>query len=110
VYRVLVNALHSSRRRRWWGEVPSAEVPDTAGVDDPAERVAVRADVRAALDTLSPQHREVLVLRFFADLSEHQTAEALGVPRGTVKSRAARALAALERQLAFSDANGQEGT
>jgi RNA polymerase sigma-70 factor (sigma-E family) len=107
VYRTLVNTLHSSRRRRWWGEVPSAVVPDVV-VSDAADRIAVRADVRAALDALSPAHREVLVLRYYADLSERQVGEALGVPVGTVKSRAARGLAALEEHLAFSGTNGQE--
>jgi len=51
--------------------------------------------VRRALATLSAEHREVLVLRYFADLGERQTAEVLGVAPGTVKSRTARALAAL---------------
>jgi RNA polymerase sigma factor (sigma-70 family) len=89
------------------GEVPSAVVPDVV-VSDAADRIAVRADVRAALDALSPAHREVLVLRYYADLSERQVGEALGVPVGTVKSRAARGLAALEEHLAFSGTNGQE--
>ena len=44
---------------------------------------------------MSPAHREVLVLRYYADLSERETAAALGVAVGTVKSRTARALAAL---------------
>ena len=51
---------------------------------------------RVALDTalaeLSQEQRSVLVLRYFADLSEGQVATALGVPVGTVKSRAARGL------------------
>jgi RNA polymerase sigma factor (sigma-70 family) len=51
--------------------------------------------VRQALLGLSRDHREVLVLRFYADLSERQVAEVLRVPAGTVKSRTARALAAL---------------
>jgi RNA polymerase sigma-70 factor (sigma-E family) len=109
VYTVLVNTWHSSRKRRWWGEAPSSVVPDSP-VADSADAVAVRADVRAALDQLTPQHREVLVLRFFADLSERQVAEALGVPIGTVKSRAARALASLEEHLTVSDTTGQEGS
>ena len=51
--------------------------------------------VRRALATLTKEHREVLVLRFYADLSERETADVLGVPAGTVKSRTARALLAL---------------
>ncbi len=44
---------------------------------------------------MSLEHRQVLVLRYFADLSERDTAAALDLPAGTVKSRTARALAAL---------------
>lgn len=44
---------------------------------------------------MSRVHREVPVLRFYADLSERETADALGVPPGTVKSRPSRALAIL---------------
>jgi RNA polymerase sigma factor (sigma-70 family) len=52
-------------------------------------------EVGQALGSLSPQFREVLVLRYFLQLSEEETAEALGVRVGTVKSRSARARAAL---------------
>jgi RNA polymerase sigma factor (sigma-70 family) len=58
-----------------------------------AERAVIGASVLSALARLSQEHREVLVLRFFADLSERQTSEALGIPAGTVKSRVSRALA-----------------
>jgi DNA-directed RNA polymerase specialized sigma24 family protein len=44
---------------------------------------------------MTAEHREVLVLRYYADLSERQTADALGIAPGTAKSRTARALAAL---------------
>ena len=46
-----------------------------------------------------PRQREALVLRYFADLPEYETALAMGVSRGTVKSTTARALAALGRML-----------
>lgn len=92
VYRVLVNAFRDARARRWHGELPTAELPDgpVEGAD-PTTGLAVRR----ALAAMSVQHREVLVLRYYADLSERETSEALGVPPGTVKSRTARALAAL---------------
>lgn len=92
VHRVLVNVLRDSRSRRWNGELASAALPERPERDlDHAEGLVVRR----ALADLRPAHREALVLRFFADLSEAQSAEALGVPPGTVKSRTARALAAL---------------
>lgn len=96
VYRVLVNCLHSERKRRWSGEIPTADLPDSRhGSDDLAEQAASRTTMQEALTHLSSHHRTVLVLRFFSDLSERQTAQVLGVPPGTVKSRVSRALAAL---------------
>ena len=59
---------------------------------DGLDHAETRAAIERALGQLSPEHRAVLTLRFVADLSEHQTAEALGVPVGTVKSRTARAI------------------
>jgi len=92
VYRMLVNAFRDSRARRHVGEVPAETLPeaDVADVD-----LAAGLAVRRALATLSREHREVLVLRFFADLTEGDTATGLDVPLGTVKSRTARALQAL---------------
>ena len=91
VYRILVNALRDARARRWHGEVPTDVLPETAVESDLATGLAVRR----ALAAMSREHREVLVLRFYADLSERDTADALGLPAGTVKSRTARALRAL---------------
>jgi RNA polymerase sigma-70 factor (sigma-E family) len=70
---------------------PSAEASMLVG----EER---RATV-AALRRLPPRQREALVLRYFADLPEQETAQAMGISRGTVKSTTARALAALGRML-----------
>jgi len=57
----------------------------------------VRGDaLRTALLRLTLEQRQVLVLRYYADLTEAQIAAALGVAMGTVKSRAARGLATLE--------------
>jgi RNA polymerase sigma factor (sigma-70 family) len=58
-----------------------------------------RRQVLAALATLSSRRREVLVLRYWLGLSEREIAEVLGVSAGTVKSTAARAIAALARKL-----------
>ena len=91
VYRVLVNTLRDARARRWLGEMPTDELPDEGHETDQLTGL----DVRRALRSMSQDHREVLVMRYFADLSEAATAQALDIPLGTVKSRAARALAAL---------------
>ena len=95
VYRMLVNALATSRRRRWWGERPSEHGLDAAVSDRTCEVDARDAIVRA-LASLPREQQMVLVLRFVADLSERATAEALGLAAGTVKSRTSRALAALD--------------
>jgi RNA polymerase sigma-70 factor (sigma-E family) len=70
---------------------PSAEASMLVGEE---RRAAV-----AALRRLPPRQREALVLRYFADLPERETAEAMGISRGTVKSTTARGLAALGRIL-----------
>jgi RNA polymerase sigma factor (sigma-70 family) len=53
----------------------------------------------AALRSLSPRHREALVLRYWLDLTEAEMAEAMGVSRGTVKSHVSRGLDALAAEL-----------
>jgi RNA polymerase sigma-70 factor (ECF subfamily) len=58
-----------------------------------------RSELLAALATLRDDDREVLGARFFLDLSEAETAETLGIPRGTVKSRTSRALGRLREAL-----------
>lgn len=97
VYRVLTNCHIDSRRRRWWGERPSAEPRERADPTDATANVDVVDAVQRALGSLSSANRVVVVLRVFAQLSEQQTAEVLGVARGTVKSRLSRALVQLSR-------------
>ena len=48
-------------------------------------------DLHAALERLSPEHREVLVLREFEQMSYEEMALVVGVPRGTIQSRLHRA-------------------
>jgi len=101
VHAVLVNTFLSWRRRRWHGETPSAALPEIA-VQDSTGVVDERAAVRVALRRLPPRQRAVVVLRYFDDLSEVDTARLLGVSVGTVKSQSSKALAALriDRDLA----------
>lgn len=94
VYRMLRNCLRDSRRRRWWGERPTEHLPDSASPDR-THQVDTADAVHRALDRLSRVNREVVVLRYFVQLTEQQTAEVLDVPTGTVKSRLSRALAQL---------------
>jgi len=97
--RVLVTTATSWWRRRWHGERPTAVIPDRAApdrFDERVERQALWRHVRA----LPARQRAVLVLRFYEDLTEAETARVLGVAVGTVKSQCARALASLRSQLA----------
>lgn len=94
VYRMLLNCHRDSRRRRWWGERPTDAMPEQ-GVPDATTEVDVTDAVHRALADLSKGQREVVVLRYYANLTEQQTARVLCIATGTVKSRLARALAQL---------------
>lgn len=102
VYRVLVNTHTSSRRRRWWAEKPTAELPEQASPDT-TPQVDDADALRRALAKLSPPDRAAVVLRYYAQLSEAETAQALRIPRGTVKSRLSRALAKLSSDPNLTD-------
>lgn len=97
VYRSLVNAGRRWRGRRWRGEIPSAELPEAPAADD-RNRVEEYADMMTRLRGLPQRQRAVLVLRYYADLSEADTAEILGCSVGSVKSHASRGLATLRAQ------------
>jgi len=100
--RMLLNTFRESRRRRWWQERPTAQLPEP-GVADAAAAHAEADAVDRALGRLTSTQREVVVLRYFSQLSERETAEALGVPAGTVKSRLSRALAQLAADTDIAD-------
>ncbi len=81
----------------------SADVEPADAAPGAAERVATAeqcARLRAELDRLDPEHREVVVLREFEDLSYEEIAEIVGVPVGTVRSRLFRARAELRERMA----------
>ncbi len=103
VYRMLLNCLRDTRRTRWWKDRSDADVDGrtapAGAIGDAAESVAVADAVHRALDCLSKPNRDVVVLRYFVQLTEQQTADTLGIPTGTVKSRLSRSLA----QLAAND-------
>lgn len=91
----LVRAHIDTTRRRWTGERVTDTLPERpdgaaahTGTDD-------RDELRRLLATLAPRERAVIVLRYYCDLSEQDTATTLGLPVGTVKSTCSRALARL---------------
>lgn len=72
-------------------EAVSAEVPDARPTPEAAaEQKELRAQIEAGLRTLSPEHREVLILREIQQLSYDEIADALSLDLGTVKSRISR--------------------
>ncbi|MFN2519149.1 MAG: SigE family RNA polymerase sigma factor [Jatrophihabitantaceae bacterium] len=99
--KALVTGHIDSTRRRWWGERPTEVLPDTPGADGLAPSDE-RDELRRLLNELNPRERAVVVLRYYCDQSEQDTAAALGMPVGTVKSTCARALARLRVQAAAS--------
>jgi RNA polymerase sigma-70 factor (ECF subfamily) len=101
-------ALRRSRQTRWkftGGAYPAAQAPAT---QNPAGQVDRGQDVMAAVAQLSPEHREVVVLRELEQMSYQQIADTLGLPRGTVESRLHRARAQLRTLLgAYADPDGR---
>jgi len=94
VRRTMVTTYTSSWRRKWRAEVPDGELPDSGRPDETAARDD-RAALWHSLGRLTPRQRAMLVLRFYEDLSEAQTANLLSCSIGTVKSTTSRALAQL---------------
>jgi RNA polymerase sigma-70 factor (sigma-E family) len=98
VRRILVNlTISRARRRKILREVHVAEPPETEVPGD-ADGVVLRDALIRELHRLPPRQRAVLVLRYWEDLSEAQTAQLLGCSVGTVKSQASKALARLRSQ------------
>ncbi|MGY1745960.1 SigE family RNA polymerase sigma factor [Blastococcus sp. SYSU D00695] len=100
VRRVLVTSHVSWRRRRWHGEQVMESLPDRA--EDATAPTEPDEDLRTALRTLPPRMRTAVVLRYYADLSMQQTAEAMGCSTSTVDTQTTRGLARLRAALAPS--------
>lgn len=97
----MANAFIAARRRRWTRERPVALLADVVA-PDAFGPVEVRTAVRSALSALSPRERAVVVLRYYADMSEADTAAALGIAVGSVKRYASDALAKLRAEPALA--------
>ncbi len=95
--RILILQAAKWRRSRKRTEPLPLAMP--TGGSDNAAKAASRMDIAAALQLLSPEHREVLALREFEQMSYEEMAEALDVPRGTIESRLHRARSELREKL-----------
>ncbi|GBQ01021.1 SigE family RNA polymerase sigma factor [Streptomyces spongiicola] len=94
VRRALLNTRTSQWRKRRVDEFCCEELPEpaVAAPADPAERQVLHDAMWRAVTRLPDRQRAMVVLRYYEDLSEAQTAEVLGVSVGTVKSAVSRAL------------------
>jgi RNA polymerase sigma-70 factor, ECF subfamily len=104
--RILVNACRDRLRARR-RSVHEILDPERAGhTTDPGDAIARRQALAQAIRTLSADHREVVVLRFYADLTVDQIADRTGVGSGTVKSRLHYALRHMRDALGLGDEGG----
>ncbi|MEZ5096578.1 MAG: SigE family RNA polymerase sigma factor [Nocardioides sp.] len=122
VRKVLVNTYTSWWRRRWNGETPTERLPEPPGSPAGAAEAAwaeASHDLWQAMARLPHRQRAVVVLRYYEDLSEAETAHLLGCSVGTVKSQASKALAKLRIDPALvesesrntpTDASREEGS
>jgi RNA polymerase sigma-70 factor (sigma-E family) len=102
VRQIVVNENRNRFRKRRVHEQLTGQLPDSAS-EDRAGAHDDRPALLAALRALGPRQRAVVVLRYWLDLSEAETAAALGCSIGTVKSQAARALVRLRRDPGLVD-------
>lgn len=97
--RILLNECHKElRRRKRFSPAGEEALPDTAGPD-----AYDGLPLKEAIRRLPEELRAVVILRFFAGLSQAETAETLNIPQGTVATRQRRALQFLRLEL------GEEG-
>ena len=99
ITRILLNECHKElRRRKRFSPAGEEALPDTAGPD-----AYDGLPLKEAIRRLPEELRAVVILRFFAGLSQAETAETLNIPQGTVATRQRRALQLLRLEL------GEEG-
>ena len=106
--RILVNRVMDRRRKRSIPTVP-LDSADAPSVPDEADNFENRTVVREALAHLVPEQQEVVVLRYFAELTVPEVARSIGVREGTVKSRLHRALGRMREQLEESGVGEVDG-
>ena len=86
-YRIVLNSCRSDRRRTKRSLVTFELAPEDSVVADAQMSIARRDELERAFKALGHDHRAVVVLYYYEDLSVPQIATALGISSGTVKSR-----------------------
>jgi RNA polymerase sigma-70 factor (ECF subfamily) len=110
LYRIAINCCRSRMRRKWYQVVPWQRLGFgerlAANADERPERVLLRDERRSqvlgAINKLGEKHRLVIILRYYADLSNEEIAVVLRIPSGTVRSRLHTARQRLRELLAAS--------
>jgi RNA polymerase sigma-70 factor (ECF subfamily) len=109
VRKALVNTATTWwRSKRWRNEKPSGEAVPEGVVAARTDEVDERRELWALVQSLPTRQRAVVVLRFYEDLTEAETANILGCSIGTVKSQASRALGRLRGVLHETTADAGE--
>lgn len=113
LYRIAVNCCRSRMRRKWYQVLPWPDPAPQLVVEseEQPERRLLRAErrdtVMQAVDTLGEKHRLVVILRYYAGLSNEEIAQVLKIPSGTVRSRLHTARQRLKELLAEGDEEEQ---
>jgi RNA polymerase sigma-70 factor (ECF subfamily) len=94
-----VNTCRDRLRSRARHRVQPLDLTPPLAVADGSQNAAGRDELGRALESLKPDHRIVVVLRFWADLTVDDIADRLAIPAGTVKSRLHHSLGALRKTL-----------
>jgi RNA polymerase sigma-70 factor (sigma-E family) len=108
VRRIVINEHRARFRKRRVAEELRADVTETASDQQEHRALDDRPALLDALRALGPRQRAVVVLRYWLDLSEAETAAALNCSVGTVKSQASRALATLRMNAAIRDGDSAD--
>jgi RNA polymerase sigma-70 factor (ECF subfamily) len=109
--RIVVNEVNRQQRKKRLPAFPVEEIPETGGDPDETESIAVsherHRNLKQALELLPEIQREMIVLRYFSELTVPEIAAVTGIREGTVKSRLSRALDRLGEILHKQEENGK---
>ncbi len=104
IQRIAVYTALDETKKRKWKDLPLDEMVERPSHDDVPQKRAEQSELRdamwAAMAKLSPDHRAVVVLRYYQEFNEQEMSEALKIRRGPVKSRLYNAMRNLEKILA----------
>jgi RNA polymerase sigma-70 factor, ECF subfamily len=104
VYRRSASQESPGGRRR--ADIEPEQLAEQVPIEDDSSRIVERLSMREALKSLSPAHREVLLLAHYDGLTQVEIADRIGVPLGTVKTRMFHGLRALRAVL---ESRGTDG-